>query len=448
MSKGPSFYIYPSPGSEGLLEKSYILLHPTCSRWIAVNGTTLKIADLLGKGQSIEATAGHLTALYGVPYESARHDVLYVAEELTKQHFLSGSFERLPARSPTLNSVFLHITTRCNLSCNHCYITCPTPNDLPASLVLRLMDEMQEHQGTSATLSGGEPLLHPEIKRILDYAAPRLKLQLLTNGTLIDREWAAFLAQTLPAIQISVDGSTSGIHDTVRGSGTFDRIMRAVEYLQNAGLADRITLCATIMKQNRDDLTGIIALAERLGIPSVRFLPLRKAGRAQEKWDLIGEELKVEHSESFYQFVMGLQQSRRCAANISCGLSGFLLKLPDHDSIDDTWCPVGKQLVVDANGDIYPCVLLMKDEFRLGNAFHQSLEEALHSDRMVKLCGSLLERRTKIEPCSECLWQNLCQGGCMGQALDQRGTIWETDHFCNYRKKLYQGAFDKVLQGV
>ena len=248
MSKSPSFFTYSPPGSEGSLEKNTILLHPTCSRWIAVNGTSLEIAALLDKGQTIEEAAGHLMARYGIPFESARDDVLYVAEELAKQHFLHGNSKDLPARSPTLNSIFLHITTRCNLSCSHCYIASPANDDLPLSLILRLIDEMQEHHCGSATLSGGEPLLHPEIRTLLDYAAPKIKLQLLTNGTLIDREWAEFLAQTISSIQISVDGSTHETHDAIRGDGAFERTMRAVECLQNAGLAESITLSATIMK--------------------------------------------------------------------------------------------------------------------------------------------------------------------------------------------------------
>jgi mycofactocin biosynthetic radical S-adenosylmethionine protein MftC len=447
MSNSRSFLTYCPPGSEGSPEKNYILLHPTCSRWIAVNGTSLEIADLLDKGQSIEETACQLTARYGVPLDSATEDVLYVAGELKKQHFFCGNSRDFSARSPTLGSLFLHITTRCNLSCNHCYIACPTNDDLPVSLVLRLIEEALEHQCVSATLSGGEPLLHPEIRTIMDYASRRIKLQLLTNGTLITREWADFLAQTISAIQISVDGSTHEIHDAIRGNGAFDRAIRAIECLQNAGLAERITLSATIMRQNLDDLPGIIALAERLGIPSVRFLPLRKSGRAHAQWGLIGSELKVEHSERFYQFVFGLQQSRRYAANISCGLSGFMLKLPDGESGDECWCPVGKKLVVDVDGNIYPCVLLMEDEFRLGNAFNQNLGEVLHSDRMLKLCSTLLERRTKILRCAECLWRNLCQAGCMGQALDHCGTIWDTDHFCDFRNKAYQNAFDRILQG-
>jgi radical SAM protein with 4Fe4S-binding SPASM domain len=93
-------------------------------------------------------------------------------------------------------------------------------------------------------------------------------------------------------------------------------------------------------------------------------------------------------------------------------------------------------------------VLLMEDEFLLGNAFHQELREVLHSDRMVMLCRALLERRTKIPHCSGCLWRNLCQAGCMGQAFDHRGTIWERDYFCGFRNRAYQDAFTTMLQST
>jgi radical SAM protein with 4Fe4S-binding SPASM domain len=413
-----------------------------------VNGTSLEIADLLDKGQSPEETAHHLTARYGIPLDSARKDVLFVKEELRKQQFFAETSRAPSPRSPSINSIFLHITKRCNLSCKHCYVVGPPDSDLPVSLILRMIDEVQDHRCSSVTLSGGEPLLHPEIRTILSYASHKTKLQILTNGTLITKEMAALLGEAVSAIQISVDGSAQEIHDAIRGEGSFDRTMTAVERLQKAGLADRITLSTTIMRQNLHDLPDVIALAERLGIPSVRFLPLRKSGRAHALWHQVGSGLRAEHSERFYQFVLDLQQRRRYGASISCGLSGFLLKPPVEQSDDEYWCPVGKKLVVDGDGNIYPCVLLMEDDFLLGNAFHQGLGEVLHSDRMLELCSALCERRTKIPKCSQCLWRNLCQSGCMGQAFDHCGTIWETDHFCDFRNRAYQGAFDRILQGM
>ncbi len=131
-------------------------------------------------------------------------------------------------------------------------------------------------------------------------------------------------------------------------------MMRAVEYLQDAGLAERITLSTTVMQQNLKDLPGIITLAENLGVPTVRFLPLRKSGRAKEQWNQIGSNLRTKDSENFYQYVFDLHRGKRCSVNISCGLSGFLLKFPEDGSSDEIWCPLGKKLVIDAPGRCLP----------------------------------------------------------------------------------------------
>ncbi len=446
MPNRPSFVTLPSSDFREATERRFILLHRTRPRWIVANRTTLEIARCLDGGESIDETARRLAGRYGISVESARQDVLYVAEELARQQFELGNPAGPRVRFPSLDSVFFHITTRCNLSCLHCYVDCQAGIDLPTPLILRILDEMVDNGCLQATLSGGEPLLHPEIRKILTVAAPRVKLQVLTNGTLIDRDWAAFLAETVSSVQVSIDGSTSTIHDAIRGEGSFERVKRAVECLQEEGLAERIILSATIMKQNLRDLPAIIALAESLGIPNVRFLPLRKFGRAETHWDLVGSELSAGHFEAFFQYAFDLQESRRCSVDVSCGLSGFLLKVPEDGAGDGSWCPVGKRLVIGVDGDIYPCVLLMRDAFRLGNVFQQGLSTVVRSDRMAELCGILLERRTKLEPCSRCEWASLCQAGCMGQAVDHRGTPWDTDLFCDCRKKAYRHAFDRVLQ--
>lgn len=448
MFNGPSFFSYSLSDTEDPRKQSYILLHPTRPRWVAVNRTALELANCLDRGESFDEAAACLVARYGVAFETAKRDTLQVAEELARQGFLLGDYSDTSIRTPSLASVFFHITSRCNLSCAHCYLAGWADGDLPASLILRILDEMRKQGSEGVTFSGGEPLLHPDLKTILDHAAGSLKVRLLTNGTLIDREWADFLAETVSSVQISVDGSTSGVHDAIRGKGTFEKALRAVECLQDAGLSERITLATTVMKQNLGDLPAIIHLAERLGVATLRFLPLRLSGRAKAQWELVGSGLRIEDYEEFYRYVFSLRESRPYSVAVSCGLSGFLLKLDEGGTGDECWCTVGKKLVIDARGDIYPCVLLMGGEFRLGNAFRQSLVKVIGSERLGGLCNTVSRRRAELAQCRGCLWRNLCQAGCMGQAWEQRGTVWDTDEFCSYRKKAYQNAFDKILQSV
>ena len=73
-------------------------------------------------------------------------------------------------------------------------------------------------------------------------------------------------------------GSKKDIHDAIRGKGGFDRVITAVINLQKAGLGKRLNLSTTVMRQNIHDLKDIVSLTERLAVPLVRFLPLRRAG--------------------------------------------------------------------------------------------------------------------------------------------------------------------------
>lgn len=444
-----SSFTYSLRETKGTGQKAHILFHDSKSRWIKVNDTGLEIAGLLDRGESLQDVALCLKKKYGISDEVARGHVTRVREGLIKEGFLQPEFIPRPSRSPTPNSLFLHLTSRCNLTCLHCYTGNSFQHpvkDLPAPLVSRMIDDLADHGGTSVTLSGGEPLLHPELKEILRHAALRVQIKLLTNGTLIDREWAAFLADMDVYVQISVDGSCEAIHDRIRGKGSFRMAMEGLGHLQRSGLGERINFSTTVMNQNLDDLLEIIPLARRRGVPLVRFLPLRKKGAAESTWPTIGSTLTTEDYARFYDDTHRYQASTGTSIEISCGLSGFLLKMPAAFEKDDIWCPVGRQVVVDSNGEAYPCVLLMEDEFRLGNVFDHSLEELIQSNGMSAVCRALSERRNKIKKCAVCTWRNLCQAGCMGQALDNKGTIWDTDDFCDYRKRAYEEAFDKILR--
>ncbi len=443
-----SFFTYFPCKSNGVGQKAHILFHAYESGWVKVNDTGLEIARHLDQGESVQEAVLHLREKYGIVDEVARRDVLHVRDQLAQHGFLKPAQGSKPSRSPVLKSVFLHLTSRCNLSCLHCYTSGSqheSNRDLPGPFISRIIDELADHGGTSMTLSGGEPLLHPEIRNILKQAAPKAGVRLLTNGTLIDREWADFLADLNIYVQISIDGSSKEIHDSIRGRGTFEKSLKAVEYLQAAGLGDRINFCTTVMNQNLHDLPSIISLSQRLGLPLVRFLPLRRKGMAKREWEAIGSGLTIRDSQRFYEYTSRLQRNGGSGVEISCGLSGFLVKMPEEFEDDDTWCPVGTRLVIDFNGDAYPCVLMMEHQFRLGNAFHDSLDKIIQSKSMAGVCQALSDRRTKIKECAACTWRNLCQAGCMGQALEYKGTIWDTDDLCDYRKKVYKEAFDRIL---
>lgn len=442
MSLFNTFFSY---SSEENIE-NHVILNRYRPIWLLLNNTAFEIARSLDMGESIDDAAVKLVEKYEISKKLAIEHVKDVLTQLKQQHFIHSKQKQTAQRLPSLKSIYFHLTTRCNLSCSHCYIAPYYKNakDLPISIVNNLIDELAKIKDGEVILSGGEALLHPDIKKIIEYAASKVHIKLLTNGTLINKEWAAFLYNHDVSVQISIDGSRSSIHDAVRGKGSFDKALKAVEYLQNAGLKSKLNFCTVIMKQNVHDLEHIILLAQTLDIPFVRFLPLRRIGRARDKWDSLSG-MGVQEYTQFFQYISKLLKNKSTKVDITCGLSGLLLYMPEKYS-DEIWCPIGNTLVVGTDGNTYPCVLMMNDEFKLGNVFSQSVNQIMESDKMKNICMSLSDRRNKIARCTSCRWQNFCQGGCMGQALDHKGTIWDTDDFCDYRKKAYENAFNTILK--
>ena len=427
--------------------RKHVVFHPHRPQWVVLNHTGYWIWQELSLGKPPDFVANGLASDYGISRETARKDVSTLNQSLVAAGLFPTDAQHIARRSPSARSLFLHLTSRCNLSCLHCYTShrgSSVSGDLSARTVFGLIDQLEGLGGRVVTLSGGEPLLYPHIREIISRSSSKLDLRLLTNGTLLDREWAQFLADHNVAVQVSLDGSCPAIHDAIRGKGSFDKAIRAVGLLQQAGLSERINLSTTVMSLNFDDLSEIIALGEKIGVPLVRFLPLRKKGSATIRWKEIAEGFGRKEIEHFYDNAIHRGRKNGSRLEVSCGVSGFMLTMPEEAS-DEIWCPLGRQLAVDVDGSVYPCAAMMTPEFRLGSVHTEGVAELFQSAPMAGICRALTDRRLEIDRCAACTWRNLCQSGCMGLALEHKGTIWDTDDFCGYRQKLYREAFDRIL---
>lgn len=443
-----SFLLYQQKNNGEDKANSYILLHPHKTDWIKINETGLEIArHLINDGCTLQQSVKKLTEKYGISQETAIRDVSFVQGQLVAHKFLEitentkNSAQRIP------DSLYIHITNRCNLTCLQCYEACPEEKnrkDLSTQTLIRLLDELESIGGKSVSLSGGEPLLHPHAKQVIQHAINKnLKVQLISNGTLITQEWAEFFAaMNNIEIQISIDGATKEVHDKIRGHGAFEKMLDGFHNLTHVGLKNKVVLCTTVMQYNMNDLKNLIRLGENLGVSKMRFIPLRCDGSAMNNWDVISSEFKNKDHEAFNQYVNDLYQQKKCSLEITCGLSGLYLKTPEEDQYQGIWCPVGAKPSIEVNGDVYACTLLNNDQYKLGNIHEQSLLDLSKSINMKTVNQALHQRKTEIQKCSECTWRNLCQAGCMAVAYKEKGTFWDTDDFCDYRKSFYENAFD------
>jgi radical SAM protein with 4Fe4S-binding SPASM domain len=200
------------------------------------------------------------------------------------------------------------------------------------------------------------------------------------------------------------------------------------------------------MSKNVTDYKNIISLAHDLGVPFVRFIPLRQVGSACASWSKISCGLLQDECEEFFDYVNQHAREEFPGMKITSGISGFVLDPKKFDKRGH-WCSIGNELAVDTNGDIFPCVIMMQKEFCLGNIRTTTVNDLKKSPVLAKLVTALSERKDHNSKCQECMWKNFCQCGCMALAMDRFGSIWEPDEFCVYRKKLYDEALIKIAQG-
>lgn len=176
--------------------------------------------------------------------------------------------------------LWVYSNFHCNLHCDYCAVgSSPRaePRTISAGRFHKLVDEAVEEDFAELYVTGGEPLLHPEITQMLAYAAARLPTVLLTNamllrGTRLDRfrRLAGSLASGSLVVQTSLDGARAETHDTHRGGGSWARALEGVARVLELGLTVRVAMTET--PQNSHEIPELASLLHDLGIPDDGFV--------------------------------------------------------------------------------------------------------------------------------------------------------------------------------
>ncbi len=437
---------------------THLLLHPDAPRWAAVNATGLEVARLCDGTRTAGEIAAALAGRYGLAPEAVMADVLACLEDLERAGMLDE--EGHPhAASPAAAGegrlaawrLHLYLTERCNLRCAHCGVTGgPPPADALSDVVVRGLIEQAVAAGCEGiAFGGGEPLLRADCLRLLRESASCVQTLLATNGLLIDDAIASGLVEAGVLVQISLDGATAEVHDAIRGPDAFERAWQAIERLQRAGIGPRLSLNVTLMRHNIEQVPAIVALAAERGIGGgVRFTQLQRMGRAAECWDVM-VPTPAQYAAA-YRWLYGESSVLAAAPGgrvvVSAGLPGLELEPPP----EGMWCRLGRLLLVDAAGDIYPCSLVTGPQFRLGNVADTPLAQALASEALAGLVRLCAGRSEEIEACRACTWRHFCQSSCPGSAWCAHGTWYAADELCELRRELYRALIGRrtVAGGV
>src|SRR5512134_4011320 len=172
-------------------------------------------------------------------------------------------------RGPAGPVVIWNLIRRCNLTCKHCYsISADTdfPGELTTEEVFRVMDDLRAFGVPVLILSGGEPLLRPDIFAISSRAkAMGFYVGLSTNGTLIDVAMAERIAAVgYDYVGISLDG-IGEVHDRFRRQpGAYDAALGGMRLCHEHGI--KVGLRFTMTERNVESLPAMLDLVDAEGI--------------------------------------------------------------------------------------------------------------------------------------------------------------------------------------
>ncbi|MBF0324855.1 MAG: heme d1 biosynthesis radical SAM protein NirJ [Alphaproteobacteria bacterium] len=188
-----------------------------------------------------------------------------------------------PKRNPPGPVVIWNLIRRCNLLCRHCYSTSidkEFEGELSMPEIFATMEDLRAFGVPALILSGGEPLLRPDI---FDIAARAKQLgfasvALSSNGTLIDAAMADRIAAAgFDYVGVSVDG-IGAVHDAFRGKdGAFAQSLAGIRLCQARGV--KMGLRFTMTRDNAHNLPDILDLTAAEGVGKFYLSHLNYAGR-------------------------------------------------------------------------------------------------------------------------------------------------------------------------
>ncbi|MBE0556323.1 MAG: radical SAM protein, partial [Proteobacteria bacterium] len=228
--------------------------------------------------------------------------------------------ERSRILPSTLRMIAWEITRSCNLACVHCRASAlcgPYPGELDTGKCLRLIDEIAQVGTPVIILTGGEPLLRPDIYEIAAYGDSKgLRMVLATNGTFVtDAVAQKLIASGIQRVSVSIDGPDAASHDAFRCvPGAFDAALAGIEAMRRTGLEFQIN--TTITQKNLAQIREIHDLAHRLGAAAHHIFLLVPTGRGKEMASQAITALEYEETLNwFYEEGLdcGIQLKATCA---------------------------------------------------------------------------------------------------------------------------------------
>jgi len=316
----------------------------------------------------------------------------------------------------------------------------PYTGELDTRASLRLLDEIAEIGNPIIILTGGEPLLRPDIFDIASHGTKKsMRMVMAPNGTLITEAIAKQMVDSgIQRISISIDGATRKRHDGFRGvDGAFAGAIKGIEAAKKAGIEFQIN--TTISKINHDQIPEILKLAETLGAVALHIFLLVPTGRGKY---IIDQEISAEEYENTLNWFYDQKNKTRLQLKATCAphyyrilrqrakIEGQAVSFQSHgfDAVTRGCLGGTGFCFISHTGIVQPCGFL---DLSCGDVTQQSFSAIWEDSTIFKNLRDFKQLKGK---CGQCEFKSVC-GGCRARAYEATGDYLAEEPLCSYQPK-------------
>ncbi|MBM3245589.1 MAG: radical SAM protein, partial [Candidatus Omnitrophica bacterium] len=387
--------LYSSSGYRYILKPMWDFLWPIKQRLrkgknnlrlslIKIKSNYLITRDILKK---IALTSSKLLGFWSAGLLSSRFKFIYL------NHLKHNTMPVMPKR------LILMINKKCNLQCSFCDIPKAKDRevDLDKSAAYKAIDAASRMGLTDLIITGGEPLLHPGLFEITEYAKSRnLKVTLTSNGILIRQNIERIIKAKFAYISISIDGNEP-THDNLRNKiGAYREAAEAIILLKKHGVDTFINFVIT--NKNISQLEEVYRHFQKQGVTVIFFPVINKPELSS---------LSREQKSAFLKFIKALRSEGGLSKQEYDYLKDSVLLYLEGKKVNTRCLGLNFEFAINNKGDISPCCLWdnKKEALnRLGNIFENDLEELWFSGEFHKARKSIFQ-----EGCRQCFNPSLSE---------------------------------------
>lgn len=448
-----------------------IAIDPASPNWIVTDERGLRILRHLDGRTPLRDVVRAYAAESGLDLGRAWLHVDTFARGALRQRFISTD-GAVPVpylgratylRTERLREFWIQVNDFCNLACEHCLVSSGPDQGqgLPGPVVQAAIDQAVALGVERFYLTGGEPLARVDAIALIDHIvrAKERELVIMTNGTVLKGERLRALS-ALPSerlrLQISLDGASPEVNDSIRGDGTFERIVDGIRTAVAAGL--RTTITMVLLRHNLSDAPALVELAADLGVTNVHLLWPHRRGRV-----LTGRFANLPAAAEILDTVRRTRDVARDRGVTIDNVEELKLRFDGSAGVKNDLAGAGwTSLCLSTDGGIYPSASMAGlPDLHCGSILDTSLESIWKGSPVLRdLRGATVEQKTQ---CRTCHLKFLCGGGdfehgywASGSRLAPRsaeregggagGSFLGHDPYCELYQGLARDAFDRFVE--